>query len=108
MNVVACFGTYLPILYCILFQKFHIFLRNLLFRIVALVYKTENVFFIVRILFSLLDPELLKIFKGLGIINVAYENDSVGTFIIWLSDASEPFLTSGVPNLQFDVLLTDV
>jgi hypothetical protein len=108
MNIFPCLGTYLPILYSILFQEVDVFLWDLLFGVVALVYETEYLLVVVRILLGFFDPELLQVLECFGIVYVADQDDRVGPFVVGLGDAPEPFLPRSVPDLQLDVFLTDV
>ena len=49
--------------------------------------------------FNLSDP-VSHVIKALLVSTIISENDAHCTFVIGLSDSSEAFLTSGVPNLK--------
>ncbi len=72
MYILSSLSTNLPILYTILLKELLISRRKLLFNIITLIYKTENIFIIICILFSLFDPKGLQILKGFRVINITY------------------------------------
>jgi hypothetical protein len=57
---------------------------------------------LIRKLVDFLKPELFNIEEGVGDPEIEDQHDALRVFIIGAGNGPKPFLTGGVPDLQFD------
>ncbi len=79
--------------------------------IIWLVYLVANKRYLhslLAIFFYLLQPVIFNAFKRLVVVQIKCYNDPLGTFIVRTGDGPELFLSSGVPDLQFDEGIIDI
>jgi hypothetical protein len=101
-------GTDLEPLDIVFLQKIEMLLRNgSFFASVALVDETVDAV-IGRVLLGFFHPVSENVLEGSGDSDIIDQNDSIGSFIVRLSNASKSLLASSIPNLQFDIAIIDV
>ena len=54
-----------------------------------------------------LQPKTLHIFEAFGVGDIIDKNDSLCSLVVGLGDASEPLLSSSVPDLQLCIAFID-
>ena len=102
-NTLACFGTHPHTRNPMLQRKgSQLLLLDLYVLAIHFVGQNNNLHLLLGIFFNLIHPKLLKVLKGLSDLQVEYQHNSLSIFIISTSNGPKSFLTSSVPNLQFD------
>ncbi len=109
LDSLSSFGTAEENAYLVFCLKLANFVANnvILHRLVGLVADQHYLHSFFPIFSDLFQPIVLYALKGLVVVKIERNNDSLGTFIICAGDGPEPFLSGSVPDLQFDQSFID-
>jgi hypothetical protein len=106
----ARFGTAKKNFYIVFCLKLAYLFTNqaILVLFVDLIANKRYLYPLLAIFFYLLQPVIFNAFKRFVVLQIKGYYDPLGTFIVRTGNGPELFLSSGVPDLQFDEGIIDI